>query len=234
MESRVKYGTTTIDFSVEWKQRKTMALEVHPNMSVHIVAPNKTTIEEVQAKVVKRASWIVKQQAYFEQFLPRTPKREYISGETHLYLGRKYVLKIRESQKESVKLIGGELFVYVKKGSSNTRVKNLLSGWYRKHCERRFQETFDKCLPLFKSYKLDQPSFVIKRMKNRWGSCTPKGQIILNPELIRVSSKCLEYVIIHELCHLIEPNHSNEFYNLQESILPDWKRWKEKLELSLI
>lgn len=234
VEKSVQYGTTRIDFSVEWKQRKTMALEVHPNMSVHVVAPKKATVEEIQQRVVKRGAWIVKQQSYFEQFLPRTPKREYVSGETHLYLGKKYVLKIRESQKESVKLKGGELFVFVKKGSSNTRVKNLLSGWYRSHCERRFQDTFDKCLPFFKTYKLETPSFVIKRMKNRWGSCTPKGQIILNPELIRVSTKCLEYVIIHELCHHIEPNHSTEFYNLQESILPDWKRWKDKLELSLI
>jgi predicted metal-dependent hydrolase len=234
MEKTVKYGTTSIDFSVEWKQRKTMALEVHPNMTVHIIAPNKTTVEEIQKKVVKRGAWIIKQQTYFEQFLPRTPKREYASGETHLYLGKKYVLKIRESQKESVKLKGGELFVFIKKGSSNTRIKNLLSGWYRSHCERRFQESFDKCIYLFKPYKFEQPTFVIKRMKNRWGSCTPNGQIILNPELIKVSSKCLEYVIIHELCHLIEPSHSKKFYTLPESILPNWKRWKDKLEMSLI
>lgn len=232
--STIQYGNTTIDFSVEWRKRKTIALEVHPNMAVHIIAPLKASLEQIQEKVIKRASWIVKQQIYFEQFLPRTPSREYVSGETHLYLGKKYVLKIRQSEKESVKLLGGELFVYCKNPHSATRVKNSLSGWYRTHCEKRFDDIFKKCLPLFKSHKLDNPSYSIKRMKNRWGSCTPKGQIILNPELIRVSSKCLEYVIIHELCHLIQPNHSNEFYKLQESILPDWKRWKDKLELSLI
>ena len=234
MNSTIQYGNTTIDFSVEWRKRKTMALEVHPNMSVHIIAPLQSSMEQIQEKVNNRASWIIKQQSYFEQFLPRTPKREYVSGETHLYLGKKYILKIRKSENESVKLIGGELFIFCKNPHSTMRVKNLLSGWYRSHCEKRFEDTFQKCLLHFKSFKIDTPNFTIKRMRNRWGSCTPKGQIILNPELIRVSSKCLEYVIIHELCHLIQPNHSNEFYKLQESILPDWERWKNKLELSLI
>lgn len=234
MTSKIQYGNTTIDFSVEWRNRKTMALEVHPNMAVHIIAPLQASLEQIQEKVNKRASWILKQQVYFEQFLPRTPKREYVSGETHLYLGKKYVLKVRESENEGVKLLGGELFVYCRHLQSSTRVKNLLSGWYRSHCERKFQFTFEQCLKKFKSYNLETPSFVIKRMKNRWGSCTPKGKILLNPELVRVSGKCLEYVIIHELCHLIEPNHSEQFYKLLESILPDWRRWKNKLEMSLV
>ncbi len=234
MERSVQYGTTSIDFTVEWRRRKTLALEVHPNMCVHVIAPNDTSIEEIEKRVLKRASWVVKQQAYFDQFLPRTPKREYVSGETHLYLGKKYVLKIREAQKESVKLKGGELFVFCKKPDSATRVRNLLSGWYRTHCEQRFEKAFESGYQKVQTRVKEKPVYSIKRMKNRWGSCTPKGQIILNPELIRVPSKCLEYVIVHELCHLLQPNHGPDFFRLLEGCLPDWKRWKDKLELSLV
>ena len=75
---------------------------------------------------------------------------------------------------------------------------------------------------------------MIKRMSKRWGSCTPKGRIVLNPEIIKTSSKCIEYVVIHELCHLIYPNHSNDFFRLQKKIMPEWEKWKMKLEKTLV
>ena len=109
---QVNYGTKSILFHLKKANRKTLGIEVHPDLSIWAIAPQKTSVEDVKKIILKRASWILKQQRYFEQFLPRTPEREYVSGETHLYLGRRYILRIRKGLEDIVKLKGGELIVY--------------------------------------------------------------------------------------------------------------------------
>jgi len=126
---------------------------------VWAIAPVDSQLEDVKLKLEKRSAWIVKQKKYFEQFLPRTPEREYVAGETHNYLGKRYLLNVKSTTTDSVKLKAGVLMV------------------------------------------------------------TSKG-----------NSKCIEYVFIHEFCHLVHPNHGKEFYSLLESILPEWERWKITLE----
>lgn len=235
MESAVSYGNTTLNFSIERSGRNSLAIEVHPDLSIIVIAPMEAAIQAIHEKVLKRARWIIKQQQFFEQFLPRTPSRAYVSGESHFYLGRKYLLKVRNSDQNLVKLKGGELIVFVKEGNSSQQVKELLTNWYYQHAKRKFKNCLDASKSKFKNHDIpkDLP-LVIKRMKNRWGSCTPKGSIILNPEIIKTSSKCIEYVVIHELCHLVHPNHSKEFYKLQSEILPEWQKWKMRLEKTLI
>lgn len=86
----------------------------------------------------------------------------------------------------------------------------------------------------FKPYNIGIPPLSIQRLKNRWGSCTPKGRIILNPEIIKAPSRCIDYVVIHELCHLVHHNHGKQFYQIQSKIMPDWERWKERLEKVMV
>ena len=228
MES-VEYGTQTIDFTVKYTKRKTLGIEVHPDLSVWAISPTNIKIDEIKKRIAKRATWIVKQQRYFEQFLPRVPEREYVGGETHLYLGKKYMLKVRKEEHESVKMKSGELRVYTP-DTSPKQVKTLLAGWYATHAQRVYREVYTHAFARFKAYKLPEPPIEIRRMKNRWGSCTPKGKIILNPELIKVPKKCIEYVLVHEMSHLMEPNHSKAFYALQSKVMPEYERWKKRLE----
>ena len=98
MQAEVNYGNILLEFFIKRSARKTLAIEVYPDLSIQVIAPIASTITDIKEKVLKRGRWILKQQSYFEQFLPRTPQREYVSGETHLYLGKKYLLKVRESQ----------------------------------------------------------------------------------------------------------------------------------------
>ena len=230
MKAEVDYGTTHIEFTIERAARKTLAIEVHPDTSVQVIAPIDTSVDAIKQKVLGRSKWIAQQQQYFEQFLPRAPQQEYVSGETHLYLGRRYLLKIRTSSEMSVKLTGGELQVFLPDVSNKNSTKRLLAGWYYEHARKKFSNCMLKSLKKLEKYKLKEPSLEIKRMNKRWGSCTPKGKIILNPEIIKAPSKCIEYVVIHELCHLIHPNHSKEFFALQKTIMPDWEKWKDRLE----
>ncbi len=230
---KVHYGTQSITFSIKRTKRKTLGIEVHPDLSVWAISPLNTSLEEIKNRILKRGSWIFKQQNYFDQFLPRTPHREYVSGETHLYLGRRYVLRVKESTEESVKLKLGQLIVRSTRITSN-QIKQLLAGWYYLHAKRVFQEAFENALKKFKKYNLTISSFEIRRMKNRWGSCTPKGKIIINPEIIKTNKRCIEYVMIHELCHLIISNHNKEFYALQDEILPNNEKIKEQLERIMV
>lgn len=228
MES-VIYGSKTIGFQVKRTARKTLAIEVHPDSSVQLIAPENSSLEELKQKVVKRGKWIVKQQAYFETFLPATPKREYVSGETHFYLGKRYLLKVQKGNENTVKLRGGKIEVVVK-SVQEEKIKEVLAAWYYKHANKRFESVLELAVKKFAYEQIETPLMEIKRMQKRWGSCTAGGKIILNPELIKANSKCIEYVIIHELCHLVIPSHNKEFYRLLEEKMPGWEKWKERLE----
>lgn len=225
------YGTTTIDFSLQYSGRKTLGITVNPDLTVSVTAPTKTSVEEVQTKVGNKGRWIVKQWAFFESFLPQTPKREYVSGETHNYIGKQYRLKITKARKQNVKLKGHFLHVSIQNPNDRLKIKLLLAQWYRDHALDIFNWRIEQNLHLFKKYKLEFPKLVVRRMEKRWGSCTAEGKVTLNPEIIKAPVKCIDYVIVHELCHLIHHNHSSEFYKLQNKMMPDWEKWKNKLEL---
>lgn len=230
----VNYGTTEIVFNLKRANRKTLAIEVHPDLTVWAIAPDTSNLSEIQEKILKRGAWIVKQQRYFDQFLPRTPERLYVSGETHLYLGRRYVLRVKEEKTTSVKLKNGELIVAVKNKNCPESIKRLLTKWYYDHAMKKFESILQEKFGIFQAYAIAYPALIIRRMNKRWGSCHSNGTIILNPELIKAPTRCIEYVIVHELCHLIHPSHNQKFYDLQAAKMPDWKKWKDKLEEMLV
>ena len=139
-------------------------------------------------------------------------------------------MKIAREEKNEVKLKGGCLKVSIGKDAINTTARNVLAGWYKSRSEKILLKHLLQNLKSFQKYDVSEPPLLIKRMKNRWGSKTSSGKIVLNPELIKAPLKCIDYVIIHELCHFIRPQHNKLFYQLQEKMMPDWKRWKDRLE----
>lgn len=227
MMASIRFGSKQIDYQIEYSERKTLGITVTPDMDVLVKAPNDCTISKIEEKLKKKAPWIIKQQSFFLAYHPKTTKRNYISGETHLYLGRQYLLKIEENEKESVKLKGK--FIEVKT-HDKSRVKQLVNNWYLEHAKLKFHATALPLIEKFKKYKVEPSSIVLREMPTRWGSCTPKGKIILNPELIKAPKGCIEYVIVHELCHLIHHDHTQKFMDLQTREMNNWEKWKAKLE----
>lgn len=226
----ITFGSTVIQYSLTYQERKSLGIKVYPDCTVKVAAPFDTMEIEIQNYLKKKAPWIIKQQREFFSYHPLAPARLYINGETNLYLGRQYKLRIETKSINDVKLYRGHLIIYcVKKGDA----REILDKWYRERAVIHFKEMLDKTFPLFNKFKISQPDLQIRQMEKRWGSCTPNGKIILNPELIKAPKGSIEYVVIHELCHLIHHNHTKHFYDLQESLMPDWKKWKERLERSL-
>lgn len=230
----IEYGTTTIPYVVTRAERKRVSIEVHPKLIVIVSAPIHATTKAIQEVVRSKAKWILRQCRYFVDLLPHTPHRRFVSGESHLYLGRKYRLRIRQAEGfEHVRLDSGYLHIFTSATDSIEAKRALLHAWYRRHAERVLPERVAACVahPLLRR---TQPSAIqIRTLAKRWGSCSPTGRLSLNVDLIRAPRGCIDYVITHELCHLILPNHSAKFTRLLDRVMPDWRDRKQQLERRL-
>ncbi|MGD9630682.1 MAG: M48 family metallopeptidase [Pyrinomonadaceae bacterium] len=227
MRSQIQFGSATIDFDLEFSDRKTLGITVTPDLEVLVKAPNDVSVTKVKEKLRTKAPWIIKQKSFFLSFHPKTPPRRYVSGETHLYMGRQFCLKIEESATESVKLKGQFILVGT---PAKKRAERLVREWYLVNAHSKFKAIAAPLVERFRRYDVEPSELVLREMATRWGSCTPRGKIILNPELIKAPKGCIEYVIIHELCHLIHHDHTQKFLDLQTKEMPTWEEWKTKLE----
>ncbi len=234
MKDEIQYGNTRIDYNLEFAERKTLGIKVFPDKSVNVIAPNESSIEKIREEIKNKASWIIKQQDFFLSFHPLTPARKFVNGETHLYLGRQYRLKLHKSSNASVKLAGGYIHIYLEDVSDKDVIQNQLKLWYQEKAFQHFNQLFEELKPISKGFYDEEPQLTYRWMKKRWGSCDKNGKIHLNLELIKTPKKCIEYVIVHELCHLKYLNHSNAFYILLEKTYPDWKATKDRLEKLMV
>jgi predicted metal-dependent hydrolase len=231
----VPYGKQMIDFDLRRAARKTMAIHVHPDMRVEVIAPATVELEKVYQRVKKRAKWVRTQQIFFEQFHPRTPPRQYISGENHRYLGRQLRLKIKQGVICEVKVSAGHIIVSSHYPSNVKLTQLLVTDWFKEKAHRKFRERLEICLQKFPAPEKFRPQgVIIRQLQNRWGSMTGAKRLVLNTRLIHAPVSCIDYVIIHELCHIQHPDHSPKFWKLLATILPDWQKRKNQLEKYLI
>jgi hypothetical protein len=224
------YGSETIDFGLSFSDRKQLTISVEPDGEVFVKAPEVATFESVIDHVRRKAGWIVRQRDQFAAFGPVMPPKRYASGETHGYLGRKYRLRVTKGAVPDVKLVGGFFEIVVLDKSNAAAVRRQLERWYRRQAVRVFADHVEQCLALPALRRLSPPQLVIRRMKRRWGSCTKDGVVLLNPLLVLAPGRCIDYVITHELCHLINHSHNAAFYRSLDRAMPDWRKVKRRLE----
>ena len=227
----ILYGSTLIEFNIDFVERKTLGIKVLPDGTVSLKAPINATLDDIRNKVHHRAAWILRQKRYFESFGTPTTERQYISGESHLYLGRQYMLRIKEGEHNAVHYQNNILEVVCQNKKEAGRVLQL---WYLERAQIKFPEYAKPIIEQFKAYGVQPKSVGIRKMEKRWGYCTKDGDIYLNPKLICAPRCCIEYVITHELCHLVHRNHTKEFYALLSKEMPHWEKWKTKLERIMI
>ena len=232
MKQQLQFGSKRIDFTLSFVERKSLTIKVHPNINVEVLAPLGSDKKKVLAKIKLKAPWILKQIDQFKTYKPGTPPRRFINGETHLYLGRQYRLKIVPDTVNIIKAYRGQLFIHATDINKDALEKQLQQ-WYKQKATTVFAEMINEILPQFKKYKIKQPVLYIRKMSKRWGSCTPSGKIILNTYLVKAPKGSIEYVVIHELAHLVHHNHTKPFFDLQNRMMPNWKKWKDRLEYFL-
>ena len=229
----LSYGRDTIRYEVRFlASRQTLAIEVHPDSRVLVRAPVDCPEALIAERVQKRAAWISRQLAEFERYRPRTPARQYVNGESHLYLGRQYRLKLAEGDSANVKLTRSQLLVTLPGEPEPERIKALLHRWYLDRARAVFTDVLDASLFHFKG--VEQPRLIVRAMQSRWGSLSRAGSMTLNVNLVRAPRPCVEYVVVHELCHTRHRDHGTRFYRLLEQVMPDWEQRKQRLEAALL
>lgn len=233
MRGSIAYAGQKVNYRAHLSARKTLAISVCPDGTVEVVAPVGTDKRVIEQRLLRRAGWVLRQRRYFEQFLPRTPERRYVGGETHLYLGRQYRLKVEGGDEDRVRLTSGYFRITVVGKPSPERVRVLLAGWYRERAESKMKERFEAVRTRFSQTSSHTPGLTIRPMRRRWGSYSGKGRITLNCDLIRAPLPCIDYVIVHELAHSRHPNHGRAFFDLLSRMIPDWERRKLVLERML-
>lgn len=224
------YGNYSYSYELIKQDRKSLALTVKPDMGIVLKCPQDAEDERIEKFLKRKWSWMNKQLKFFEKVQRKKYQPEYISGESFYYLGRQYKLIVKRAKEDSVKLLRGILQVTTTQSVKDGKyTKKLLDSWYKDKYQIIFHERFIEMQKRFE-YK-SMPILKVRNMSKRWGSFLNKEQIALNPKLIHTPKECIDYVIVHELCHMKYKDHSKKFWNLLDEKYPKWQKIKDKLEL---
>ncbi len=231
-EKVFSYGNLSYVYNLVEQPRKTFGLTVFPDMQIMLKVPQGAKQNQIDTFLKKKWRWLDAQLAFFSKFNQKRYAKEYISGESFLYLGRQYQLKVKRANADKVRLLKGKLEVYSSADSYDGEyTKKLLNGWYKEKRDVIFNERYQLML---KGFDLPvAPELHVRQMPRRWGSFVSKKKIILNPILIQAPKDCIDYVIVHELCHMYHQNHGKQFWTLLDKKYPNWEKVKEKLEIRL-
>jgi predicted metal-dependent hydrolase len=231
----VRYGDELIGYEVVQRPgRRTLGIEVHPDGRVLALVPANCERSVLEQKLRLRSGWISRQLALFSRYESSAVRPHFVSGESHRYLGRQYRLRVapndRDSGRDRVRLLRGELLVAGPGLLPPNRVKELLRRWYLQRAREVFSDVLDACFQVWARRGFEPPRVVVRDMRSRWGSLSPAGQMTLNSRLVQAPPRCIEYVIVHELCHLMHRHHGPAFFSLLGRVMPDWPARKERLE----
>jgi len=229
-EDVLEYGSQQIPYRLHRAKRKNLRIVVSPDMTVDVYAPERAGKLDIQTALNKKKAWIARKLVTVDEYQPLPTPIRYISGETIMYLGRQYRLRVNTGSNGPAKLSGKFLCVSVKDKNKLAQVKQKVGVWFQNHAHSAFHRYFETCYAVASRHGVPNPTLTIRTMKTRWGSCSRAGRITLNSKLIQVPVHCIEYVIMHELCHLLHHNHSPKFYSLLTRCQPDWRRRKEVLD----
>lgn len=225
---------TELAYTIERRpRRKTASISVSPKNEVHIIVPEHLTVNQIQAIIDKKAEWIRSKIRFNSEVkYPYKPK-EYISGEAFTYLGRNYRLKVVIGDAAPVKLENGRFYVHVPSTVSaqdrSSYIISELTCWYQSRGLKKLKE---RVAMYAKRLDLEPLKVVSKDLRSQWGSCTSRGEIAFNWKIVIAPISIIDYVVAHELCHLIHHDHSKEYWRLLQSVLPDYKERKEWLRVN--
>jgi len=221
---------------LERKDVKNLNLRIRKDGSVFISANEMVSCEEIDKFIYSKAAYILKAIDHFremEQYRPQ-PK-QYVSGETFYIQGRGLRLQVSQAKKDTISSDGVYIFLETKDINDVEKKRRIVTRFLDQECKTVFGEVMENLYPLVKKYGIEKPTLRIRDMETRWGSCLVKKRIItLNKRLLEAPRNCIEYVVMHELCHFIHPNHSKNFYNFLTTLMPDWKGRKKVLEQSAV
>lgn len=225
-------GQTTIPYTITTSSgRKTLAIRVRPPGIVDVRAPVRTPTSEVVRFVEEKRSWIFEKVMVMQERQVSRPKKQYVAGETFLYLGREYRLVVEWGHNPSVFLRERDLVVVFPHDTAPSPVEEFLKGqlycWYQARARELVRERTGYWASRL---GISPPLFSIRNQKSRWGSCSSKNTVSINVRLLMAPLDTIDYIVLHELCHIVHKNHSPVFWDLVRAHMPDYKQRKEELK----
>lgn len=226
MVSRLKLGDIVVD--VVLKDIKNVHLSVYPPAgSVRISAPERMSIDTIRVFVISRLAWIRQQQAKLRE-QERETSREYVDRESHYVWGKRYLLKISEGDEPpAIELKHSRMHLRVRPGTNAATKQTIIARWYREQIKAVAPDLIAMLEP---TMGVKVGTVFVRKMKTKWGSCNPDNRSIrLNTELAKKPPECLEYIIVHEMAHLLEPTHNARFVALMDRSMPNWQLHRSQL-----
>jgi hypothetical protein len=226
MAKQVELGDVVID--VVFKDIKNVHLSVHPPAGrVTVSAPSRMSLDTIRVFTISKLNWIRREQRKLQEQERETP-REFLNRESHYVWGRRYLLKVTESEKApSVELKHNRMHLGVRPGTDKTKRQAIVEEWYREQVKQAVPPLIEKWE---KVIGVTANRVFVQRMKTKWGSCNPRARSIrLNTDLARKPRECLEYIVVHELVHLLEATHNARFVELMDRFIPKWQSRRQAL-----
>jgi hypothetical protein len=234
---QIKLGNTLINYEIIRTNRKTMGIIVDHERNLIVRSPKNTAEAKIEEVLKKKTNWILSKLKEMNKIKPAPKEKEFMTGEKLPYLGRRYSLEVNPSEisKVEVKLYQGKFIIDYpveledKKEQRREEIRTALIEWYREHAKEKINERVDKY-----KFKLDvEPNnVVVKKQKKRWGSCSSKNNLNFNWKIIMAPMSIVDYLVVHELTHLIHDNHSRDFWSTVAAVIPDIKEKKEWLKVN--
>ena len=219
-------------YELERKNVKNLNLHVRRDGTVYVSANRLVPVEQVDAFLESKIGFILNSRKRFaEQAQYRPQPKQYVSGETFYIQGRGLRLQVVQAAKDQISSDGVHLYLQVRDPMDFEKKKRMVSRFIDQQCRQVFGEIVDEVYPIFQKYGVAMPTLRIRDMETRWGSClAKKGVITLNKRLLEAPRHCIEYVVTHEFCHFIHPNHSKQYYAFLTMLMPDWRERKKVLD----
>ena len=226
MVERIELGDIAVD--VVKKDIKNIHLSVYPPAGkVRISAPLRMDIDTIRVFAITKLGWIKSQQKKLREQQRETP-REYLDRESHYVWGKRYLLKVIEKEAApEVELKHSNMLLQIRPATSVEKKQDVLDAWYREQLKEVVPVLIAKWQPLM---GVNVERFFVRRMKTKWGNCSPETKSIrLNTDLAKKPPECLEYIVVHEMVHLLEPTHNSRFISLMDQFMPKWRFYKDEL-----
>lgn len=225
------YERVEIEYTLTRKNVKYINLRVNKKGEVVVSAGKNVPFDVIDEFVRSKADWIILHLAEIEKLRQLLPENELFDEKTVYYLGKPFRLSIQHAEKNELLLQGETITLFTTSPQDQEALRKQYLLWLKQNAEITFEKIMDRVHPLVADYGVLRPTIRIRNMKSRWGSCSPtKGTIRLNLQLMKTPESCIEEVILHELIHFQHPNHSQDFYALLRSLMPDYKERKKEME----
>lgn len=220
-----------VTYALRRSARTTLGITVTPKAELKVTAPQEASTTDIERVLTRKAPWITRQLRETSALPPSVPTHRWVSGETHVYLGRQYRLKVRDQGTPGVRLVGRYFEVGVTDRTDHAAVETVMNAWYRTRARETFERRMQRLIDRTPALRLTEPPpLIVRTIRTRWGSCSPSGRILMNVESVKLPIGCLDYVLMHELCHLRHNDHSRKFWRHLDRCMPGWERWRRRLD----